>query len=237
MNHKSIDTDEQRNTAALLRSIDVGAPGSLHDSVREMTQAAQNARSRSRLGLASRSRLGAASRSRRRPSALLVGAVASAAGFIVVLILTLGSSGPAAPTVLQASTLGLRAATTGAPEENPHAPGQLAISTEGITYPYWNRRFGWQTAGVRSDQLGGHMVTTVFYANTSGQRIGYSIVDGHPLAVPGGDAAVWHGMRFFVLHPDGSTVVTWRRDGHTCILVGSKVSAKTLLTLADWQAT
>ncbi len=236
MNRKSTDTDEQRSTAALVRSIDISAPPSLHDSVRELAQAAQSAPSRSRFRPSSGSRQ--ASGARLRPSALLIGALASAAGFIAVLILALGSSTPAAPTVLQASTLGLRPATIGAPEENPHAPGQLAISTEGIAYPYWDRRFGWQTAGVRSDQLGGHMVTTVFYANASGQRIGYSIVNGHPLAIPAGERpAVWHGVRFDVLHPDGATVVTWRRDGHTCILVGSKVSAKTLLTLANWQAT
>ncbi len=234
MKNQSTDTDIQRDTAALVSSIAVGAPASLHDSVREMTEAAGGQRSRVRPS-ALRPRPSAF---RTRPSALLVGALASAAGFIVALILLLGSGGPTAPTVLQASTLGLRPAITSAPEENPRAPGQLAISAEGIAYPYWNRRFGWQTAGVRSDKLAGRMVTTVFYANATGQRIGYSIVDGHPLATPTeGRAAIWHGTRFDVLHPSGSTVVTWRRDGHTCILVGSKVSAKTLLTLANWQAT
>ena len=90
---------------------------------------------------------------------------------------------------------------------------------------------------MRSDELGGRTVTTVFYANAAGRRIGYSIVDGQALALPiGGRAAVWHGTRFDVLHQGVSTVVTWRRDGHTCILVGSRVGAKTLLTLADWQA-
>jgi len=227
LNHESSDSDAQHDTAALLRSIDIAAPASLHESVRELTQAATSRRSRwpaRRLAPSS------------RPSALLVGALASVAGLVAVLVLALGSGGHATPTVLQASTLGLLPATTAAPEEDPHAPGQLAISTEGIAYPYWNRRFGWQTAGVRSDRLGGRMVTTVFYANASGQRIGYSIVDGQPLQTPtAGRAAVWHGVRFDVLHPGASTVVTWRRDGHTCILVGSKVSAKTLLTLANWQ--
>jgi hypothetical protein len=228
MNHEPTDTDTQRRTAALVRSIDIGAPSSLHDSVRELTTAAER-----RGGSWSRRAQGALP----RPSALLVGALASAAGLAVVLILALGSSGPGVPTVLQASVLGMRPASTVAPEENPHAPGQLAISAAGIAYPYWNRRFGWQTAGARSDTLGGRMVTTVFYANSAGRRIGYSIVAGRALPIPGGgQAAVWHGTRFDVLHTGASTVVTWRRAGHTCILVGSKVSAKTLLTLADWQA-
>lgn len=227
MSNEPTDTETQRRTAALVRSIDIGAPASLHGSVHELTTAAArrggSRKWRERVALP-------------RPSALLVGALASAAGLIAVLVLALGSSGPSTPTVLQASLLGLRPASTGAPEENPHAPGQLAISTDGIAYPYWNRRFGWQTAGARSDTIGGHSVTTVFYANSAGQRIGYSIVTGGPLPIPGsGHAAVWHGTRFDVLHPGGSTVVTWRRAGHTCILVGSRVSAKTLLTLADWQ--
>jgi hypothetical protein len=227
MNHESINTDTQRRTAALVRSIDIGAPASLHDSVRELTTAAVR-----REG----TRSGWALLALPRPSALLVGALASAAGLIVVLVLALGSGGPGAPTVLQASTLGLRPAAIGAPEENPRAPGQLAISAEGIAYPYWNRRFGWQTAGARSDQLGGRKVTTVFYANSAGRRIGYSIVAGSALPIPGGGhAAVWDGTRFEVLQRGDSTVVTWRRAGHTCILVGSKVSARTLLTLADWQ--
>jgi hypothetical protein len=234
MNHESTDTDTdtQRATAALVRSIDVSAPASLHDSVRELTAAASRPGGRRR----GRARVAPSS----RPSALLVGALASAAGLIAVLVLALGSSGPVTPTVLQASVLGLRPATTAAPEENPRAPSQLAISAEGIAYPYWNRRFGWQTAGVRSDRLGGRRITTVFYANAAGRRIGYSIVAGHALPIPaGGHAAVWHGVRFDVLHPGGATagatVVTWRRAGHTCILVGSRVSARTLLTLADWQ--
>jgi hypothetical protein len=211
-----------------MRSIEIGAPASLHDSVRELTTAAVR-REGTRSGWARRVAL-------RRPAAPLVGALASAAALIVALVLALGSGGPDAPTVLQASTLGLRPAVIAAPEENPRAPGQLAISAEGIAYPYWNRRFGWQTAGARADELGGRKVTTVFYANSAGRRIGYSIVAGHALPIPvGGHAAVWDHTRFDVLHSGGSTVVTWRRAGHTCILVGSKVSTKTLLTLADWQ--
>jgi hypothetical protein len=227
MKRESTDTDTQRRMAAHVGSIDIRAPASLHDSVRELTVAA------ARRGDARR---GFALLPLPRPSALLLGALASAAGLIVALILALGSAGPGAPTVLQASTLGLRPAAIRAPEENPQAPGQLAISAEGIAYPYWNRRFGWQTAGARADELGGRKVTTVFYANSAGRRIGYSIVAGRALPIPaGGHAAVWDGTRFDVLHSSGSTVVTWRRAGHTCILVGAKVSARTLLTLADWQ--
>jgi hypothetical protein len=222
MSHPSTDSDAQQRIATLLSSIDVSAPASLHGSVRGM---ASRALPRQHVWV------------RRR--ALLGGALAAAAALVVAIVLALGSStGPAAPTVIQASVLGLRPATVSAPSENPHVPGQLAISAGGIAYPYWGQRFGWQTAGVRSDRIGGRAVTTVFYANSSRQRIGYSIVAGQALPLPSNwHTATLRGVRFDVLHRADATVVTWRRAGHTCILVGSKVSAKTLLTLANWQAT
>jgi hypothetical protein len=222
MSHESTDNDADQRVAALIGSIDVEAPASLHGYVRGHV-----ARARPRQLVWMRRRM-------------LLGALAGAAGLAVALVLALGSSsGPAAPpTVLRASALGLRPATLAAPDENPRAHGQLAISAAGIPYPYWDRRFGWHTAGVRTDRLGGRAITTVFYATSSARRIGYSIVDGRALAIPSGSQPeVWHGVRFDVLHPAGTTtVVTWRRDGHTCILVGSRVSARTLLTLANWQA-
>jgi hypothetical protein len=223
MSHESTDNEEQQRIAALIGSIDVEAPASLHGYVRGHVA---RAGTRQRVWVHRR---------------MLLGGLAGAAALVVALVLALGSSsgGPTAPpTVLQASALGLRPAALAAPEENPRAPSQLAISAAGIPYPYWDRRFGWHTAGVRTDRLGGRTITTVFYATSSARRIGYSIVDGQALAIPGdGQPAVWHGVRFDVLHPAGATtVVTWRRAGHTCILVGSRVSARTLLTLANWQA-
>jgi hypothetical protein len=165
-------------------------------------------------------------------------ALAAAAVLGVVAILALSTGGPASPTVIQASALALRPATLNAPDESPRSPGQLAISADGIPYPYWNRRFGWRTAGARSDRLGGHTVTTVFYSNPGAGRIGYAIVGGRALPIPGESRAInSRGVHFWVLNSAGATVLTWRRAGHTCILVGSGVSAKTLLTLADWQAT
>jgi len=222
MSHESTDNEEQQRIAALIGSIDVEAPASLHGYVRGHVA---RAGPRQRVWMHRR---------------MLLGGLAGAAALIVALVLALGSSsGPAAPpTVLQASALGLRAPTTAAPEENPRARGTLAISAAGIPYPYWERSFGWHTAGVRTDRLDGRTVTTVFYATSSRRRIGYAIVDGQPLAIPAGSQPeVWHGVHFDVLHPAGATtVVTWRRAGHTCILVGSRVSARTLLTLAHWQA-
>jgi len=225
------DLETQRATAALVGGIDVRAPASLHYAVRELSDGAPRPR-RAWSG---------------RP--LLAGAVGSLAAMIVALVLLLGSDGGAsAPTVLQASALAQRPATQSAPGESTSAPGRLAISAAGIPYPYWGARFGWHAVGARTDTIGGRTVTTVFYSSSSlgavrriaptAERIGYAIVGGPALAVPtAGHTATWHGVPFQVLRSGEATVVTWRRAGHTCILIGSGVSAHTLLTLANWQAT
>ena len=41
-------------------------------------------------------------------------------------------------------------------------------------------------------------------------------------------------MRYRVLHTGGTTVVTWLRDGHTCILAARGVDASVLVDLATW---
>jgi hypothetical protein len=223
MNDESTNLEAQNRVAAIVRSIDVAAPPSLHAAVGEMVGKSRSKRP---------------SRWAFRRAPLLLGGAGGLAVAALVLILALGSAGQATPTVLQASALALYPSTQAAPEENPRTPGQLAISAGGIPYPYWGSRFGWQTAGARSDELHGRKVTTVFYTNRSGARIGYAIVTGAALPIPAtGHTAVWRGVRFEVLHVAGATVVTWRRAGHTCILLSSKVSARTLLTLAQWQAT
>jgi hypothetical protein len=217
------DKETQRVTAALIGGLDVRAPASLHHAIRELTDGAPRLQ-RSWSG---------------RP--LLAGAVVSLAAMILALVLLVNSGGSGAPSVQQASALALGASTQSAPRESASAPGRLTISAAGIAYPYWGRRFGWHAAGARTDTVGGRTVTTVFYSSTSAsatRRIGYAIVGGAPLAVPtAGHATSWHGVRFQVLRSGGATVVTWRRAGHTCILAGSGVSSRTLLTLANWQAT
>jgi hypothetical protein len=227
MNPEQTDTESQRRIAEMVRSIDVRAPAALHASIEEMVAGASRRHPTPRRA---RALLG-------RTPALLAGAGALAAAALLLVILALGGgTGAGSPTVLEASALALRPAMTGAPEENPRAPGELQVIAGGIHYPYWEHRFGWHAAGVRYDRLGGRIVTTVFYANAAGQRIGYGIVDGKALAFPtAGRSAQWHGVRFQVFDSGVATVVTWRHTGHTCILVGSGVGAKTLLTLADWR--
>ena len=52
------------------------------------------------------------------------------------------------------------------------------MAVGGVTFPSWERAFGWRATGARTDTVGGREVTTVFYANSRGQRIGYAIAAG-----------------------------------------------------------
>jgi hypothetical protein len=175
-------------------------------------------------------------RSLRRPPRLAAaGALAAAVAVVLVLALTGGGSA-SAPTVLQASSAGLRAATQAAPVESPHNPHLLAVSAAGISYPYWAGKLGWSTVGARTDTIAGRTVTTVFYSDHRGRQIGYSIVSGDALAIPTGSAVVKrHGISFHVVNHDHPTVIAWHEAGHTCILTARAVDATMLVRLAAWE--
>jgi anti-sigma factor RsiW len=210
---------EQRRVASLLGSIDDSAPPSLQHAIEVMAGEAKPRR-----GRVPRSR---------RWSLAGVGALAGAA--VIALVLALSTSTPGLPSVPQAARLALRPATVASPRESPSNRALLASSVDGIAYPYWGKRFGWKTAGARTDRLGGRMITTVFYTNSRAERIGYSIVAGDALALPSGHVVWQAGVQFRLLQSGGATVLTWRRAGHTCILTAKGVSSGTMLALAGWQ--
>ena len=84
------------------------------------------------------------------------------------------------------------------------------------------------------DEVDGRRAVTVFYEK-EGRRIGYTILSGEALDVPGGARpAVREQLRLHSLRDDGRVVVTWRRDGHTCVLSGAGVERDVLLDLAAW---
>ncbi len=208
----------------------VRAPDSLRRAVEQMVGDAA-ARPRRRFAFP---RAGSPSSSRSpsslRPRLAAGGALVAAAAAVVAIVV--GSSGGSAPTVLQASRVALAPATLPAPAENPADQDKLDASVEGLAYPYWGGRRGWPAAGARRDQLGGRSVTTVFYAASSGARIGYAIVAGPPLAEPSAGAVlVRGGVRFRVLHSGKATVVTWREANHTCILAARGIPAHAMVRL------
>jgi hypothetical protein len=192
---------------------------------------------RSVAGLVREAEAGDRRRAARRvlPRLRLVAAGALAATAILAAVLALSAATTPAPTVSQVSRLALGTATAPAPGESPHEPRVLASSVEGLHYPYWGAALGWQAVGARSDRVRGRAVTTVFYADGQAKRVGYAIVAGRPLALPrGGTAVRWHGIAFRVLRSGAATTVTWRQDGHTCVLAARGVGSEELLRLAGW---
>jgi hypothetical protein len=215
---------EQRGTVALLAAVDVRAPASLHGRVEQM--------------------LTPAARRKRvlwRPRAVLAAAAAAIAVVAVAIGLSQGGSGggpsgggPSALDVREAATLTLSPATMPAPPESSANRAELAATVGGVPFPYWKERFGWRGSGARADRVGGRAVTTVFYSNAHGRRIGYAIVSGRAPRVSGGTVVSRWGVRYRVLSQSGATVVTWERDGRLCVVAGRGVSARTLLGLASW---
>jgi hypothetical protein len=165
----------------------------------------------------------------------LVAAGALVAVVVAVLAVVLGGGGQASLSLRQASALTLGPARTQAPPESTRNGAELVASVQGVHFPYWEEHFGWRSTGQRTDRVAGRTVTTVFYANGGGQRIGYAIVAGTPAPSMRGGAVQWrHGTPYRLLHANGAEVVTWLRDGRLCVLSGRGVDGATLLRLATW---
>jgi hypothetical protein len=209
----------------LVRSIDAPAPAALHGDVRALISARRpSARGRGRPAIA-RSSLTAATALAAVAAAVLAIALLSAGG---------GNRSASAIDLRDASALTLRPATAPAPRESPSNGAQLAAAVDGVSFPYWEERFGWRSTGTRSDSVGGRTVTTVFYSDGHHHRIGYAIVPGVPPQLSGG-AIAWRGkVPYRLSSEDGALVVTWLRDGHLCVMSGRGVHGATLLQLASW---
>ncbi|MFL5817997.1 MAG: hypothetical protein ACJ76L_10400 [Conexibacter sp.] len=174
-------------------------------------------------------------RRRRRARFQLGGALAAAAAVAAVLLAigSDGGGGSTVPGVRAVAPIALRAATAPPPAARPG--GELLRAQAGpIAFPTWTRA-GWHAVGARSDTVRGHELQTVFYADTAGRRIGYAIADAS-LPVGGGQVVTRRGARLRVLDRGATSVVTWRRDGRTCILAGRGVPVARLLTLASYAA-
>ena len=215
-----------------VRSIDVPAPHSLHRQVESLIAG--------RSQLARRGRVSGSS-SRGAPSlgpARRLAAAGSLAAVAAVAVAIASSSGGGASSALslrEASSLTLQPATASAPSESMSNRAQLRASVDGVSFPYWGERFGWRSTGARTDRVGGRAVTTVFYADRRGRRIGYAIVAGTPAPRSTGGVVAWREKTpYRLLTENGTAVVTWLRDGHLCVVSGRGVSSATLLRLASW---
>lgn len=169
-----------------------------------------------------------------RPWIVATGATA-AAGVIVALALSLSGGGPGAPTLDQAAALTVEDPTQPAPKPVPAVPSLLAIQESGLPYPNWSRKLGWKPVGSRRDDINERGTTTVYY-DKAGKRVGYTIVSGKALSVPS-DAKRFtrDGIDMASYIEEGRMVVTWERDGHTCVISGVGVPQPVLVKLVTWK--
>jgi hypothetical protein len=205
---------EQERAVTMLRGIDAPAPASLRARVGELTGPSPAQRT-----------------PRWRRALVLPGAAAFAAAAAAVVILV--SGGTSAPTVPAAAQFAVASATLPSPAADPNDGDQLTLRGAGIPFPVWDKQ-GWITDGARTDTAGGHRITTVFYTSPSGKRIGYAISSGAPLSGANGANATRYGVTFTMQSAgNGVNLITWVRDGHTCVIAGRNVSYATLLKLAS----
>jgi hypothetical protein len=182
-----------------------------------------------------------AQRARRAPARrrrlLLVGALASAMVAVVLATALLVAPGgtPGGPTVVEAAALGTRPATAAAPASDRANPRTLQASEAGIRFPSW-QDIDWPTTGARRDELGGRSMTTVFYNTGDGAPVAYTIVAGKALAPPkGATTTQLGGTEVRRLQRNGRWIVTWERNGHTCILSAPRsVPVDSLVGLTTW---
>jgi hypothetical protein len=205
--------ERQRAGAAALRRLSLDAPASLR------TRIAAEAESTPRRAW--------------RPRFAVGGALAGVAAAATALVLVL-SSGSDQPTVVEAARLAQRP-TTAPVAVAPSNPKLLAASVEGVPFPNLSKEFGWRPVGIRSDRLGDRDARTVLYKH-DGKRIAYTIVSGDGIAAPS-DASTTrrNDVTLHALGDRGRRVVTWWRDGRTCVLSASGVGDRELLALASWK--
>ena len=228
-------TDPRPRTEAELieriRAIDVPAPESLHRQIEAMVAGKAPATDSPHAGASRKDRAV-------RPFGLgrRLAAGGAIAAVVVALAIVVGLSGGSSTlSVRDASALTLRQATGGPPAESSSDRRELTAAVDGVSFPYWGGHFGWRSTGSRTDHLDGRTVTTIFYANPRGRRVGYAIVAGtSPAQMSGGVVSMRDGTPYRLLTVNGTAVVSWLRAGHLCVVSGRGVDGATLLALASW---
>ena len=177
-------------------------------------------------------------RRRAAPRPLLRPAVAAASvvgALVVVLVVALFVDGPGESRVVQAAKLSLTPSTEATPHTDEQQPALLRRSFAGVTFPAWSEKFGWHADGARSDELDGRETATVFYRHTH-HRIGYTVISGRAIEPPE-DAETLNagGLELHRFRLGFQDVVTFERNGRTCVLSGDVHDPDTLVKLASWR--
>jgi hypothetical protein len=137
--------------------------------------------------------------------------------------------------VAQAVALGLKPAVARVHQPPDGRVTLPRVSGAGLSFPYWEDRFGWRAIGIRRDHLAGRTLTTVLYVRHR-DRVAYTIVSGPALPdLAGARAVVRDGTQLHSVTLGGRRVVTWLRRGHTCVLSGANVPVAELAALGSWR--
>ena len=59
----------------------------------------------------------------------------------------------------------------------------LDIAQDGVAFPAWAEKFGWEATGTHTGEIDGRAATTVYYEK-DGKTLAYTIVGGDALDVP-----------------------------------------------------
>lgn len=172
---------------------------------------------------------------RGRPRWLLprVATAVVVAAAIAIVAAVLFDGGPGAPTIAEAAQFAA-AEPSGAAPRSLGDGARLAVDVEGVVFPDLLRSYGWQAVAVNRGRIDGREATAVVYEK-GGRRLVYVVVAGDALPwPPGGESTTRNGVRLDTLRIDGRLVVTWRRLGHTCVLIGDAPRSE-LLTVASWR--
>jgi hypothetical protein len=170
---------------------------------------------------------------RLRLPALVAAGVAAVAVAVVLLI---GGGGTTGPSFDQAAQLATAPPTAPAPASDASDARVVQAAVGGVKFPnyayQWPR---WKAVGERRDRVAGREAVSVTYSGPAGD-VGYTIVGGAPLPEPSGARHVTAGgVRLAVVHQGATTLVTWRRGGHTCVLAGRGPGVeRQLVRFATW---
>ena len=165
----------------------------------------------------------------------LGGAIAVAASVALALMLVLPGAFSGDPSVDDAAALADKPPTQAAPGAVPGTPQLLRAEVDDVPFPNYAAKFDWKPVGAREDDPSDRAATTVYYGR-GGREIAYTIVSGDALDPPADASSTTRGgVEYRTFRDDGRTVVTWERDGHTCVLSGKAVRPAELITLADWR--
>jgi hypothetical protein len=172
-------------------------------------------------------------RPRLRPVAVAAGV---AVVMVIALVVALAVGGPGGSRVVQAAELSLLPSTEPPPTTNKQRPALLERSFAGVTFPAWSEEFRWRPDGARTDELDGRPTTTVYYTHTH-HRIGYTVISGRPIDPPE-DAETLNarGLELHRFRLGFQDVVTFERNGRTCVLSGDVHNPDTLVKLASWKS-